>query len=154
DATRNLGETVNDHFRLWWSEAAMHGPATAETGNTTRAIDYTGIISQALRDLIAWSEDGVPPAPSARYELTDGQVVTGPDAAARGGIQPVVRATANGSDRTEVQTGEPVTLTVEAAVPPGTGTIVDVAWDFDDSGTWPVVLDGVGGTETEVTRSI
>jgi hypothetical protein len=154
DAAANFGDSLDDHFRLWWSDKAMHGPATPELGNTTRAIDYTGIISQALRDVMAWVEDDVAPASSYRYEFVDGQVRVDPDIAVRGGIQPVVRAAADGSARTEVQVGAPVTLTVEAAAPPGTGTIVDVAWDLDGSGTWPVILDGIDGTQAAITRSI
>jgi hypothetical protein len=49
-----------------------------------------------------------------------------------------------------VSVGEPVTLEVRAQTPPGAGTIVDAAWDFDGSGTYPFAHD-VDGTKSEVT---
>jgi hypothetical protein len=150
DAAANLRAGLDDHFRLWWSENAQHGPGSRALGNATRAIDYTGLISQALKDVIAWVEEGTEPAPSYRYDFTDGQVLLDPDVAVRGGIQPSVRATANGAARVEVRVGEPVTLAVDSAAPPGTGTITGVSWDLDDSGTWPLTVEGIDGTQAAI----
>src|SRR5437660_1219444 len=56
-----------------------------------------------------------------------------------GGIQPVATATANGAARAEVGAGAEGVFAVEAEVPVGAGSIVEIAWDFDGSGTWPEV---------------
>ena len=44
-------------------------------------------------------------------------------------------------------------LEVYAEVPPGTGTIVAVRWDFDGSGTYPLegVVDGTSAAVTLTT---
>jgi hypothetical protein len=52
-----------------------------------------------------------------------------------------------------VRAGEPVTLTVTAAVPPGTGTIIAVEWDFDGSGTYPFRQAGIDGSAAGLTVS-
>jgi hypothetical protein len=39
--------------------------------------------------------------------------------------------------RVAVTVGEPVDLTSTAAVPPGSGLIVRVDWDFESTGTYP-----------------
>ena len=70
-------------------------------------------------------------------------------AAARRGIQPVVHVRANGGTRAEVTAGEPVTLEVAAAAPPGAGTIIALEWDFDGSGAFPFRHD-VNGTDADV----
>jgi len=87
--------------------------------------------------VVAWVEHGVAP-PHMQWEIdADNALVLPDDAATRGGIQPVAHATANGATCAEVKVGEPVTLRATATVPPGTGTIVVAAWDFDESATWP-----------------
>jgi hypothetical protein len=101
-------------------------------------VSYLGVLQQALRDLSAWVEQGVEPPESTRYEVVDGQVVVGADAPGRRGIQPVVRLTANGAARADVTSGEEITLRASAEVPPGTGSIVTLEWDFDGSGTFAV----------------
>ena len=42
---------------------------------------------------------------------------------------------------------------VTAAVPPGTGTIIAVEWDFDGSGAYPFRHEGIDGTAAELTVS-
>ena len=49
----------------------------------------------------------------------------------RGGIQPVVTATANGGARAAAKVG------VETELPPGAGTVVAIDWDFDGMGKFP-----------------
>ncbi len=83
----------------------------------------------------------------------DGRVTLPTGAAERGGIQPVASVTANGAVRAEVDAGDTVTLEVHAEVPPEAGTIVDVEWDFDGSGTYPYRHEGVDGTATALTLS-
>lgn len=143
-----------EHFRLRWTQNAEHGPAMMVPSKPGRAsntwlINFRGILEQSLRDLVAWVEDGVAPAGTS-YEYLDGKVTLPPTAAARGGIQPVVHARANGGVRAEVAAGETVSFSADAAVPPGAGRIVAVDWDFDGSGTYPMhhELDGTLGEGT------
>ncbi|MHB8465210.1 MAG: PKD domain-containing protein [Acidimicrobiales bacterium] len=147
-------EGVAARFRLRWTENAEHVPAEFVPAQPKRAtntwlIDYRPVIEQCLADLGDWVERGIEPAGS-NFSYADGYVTLPPTAAERGGIQPVVKATANGAARTEVQAGEPVTLVVEAEVPPGAGTIISAEWDFDGSGSYPFKHDGIDGTATKV----
>ena len=100
---------------------------------------------------MAWVEDGVEPPQESGYTLDDDQRLTlAPDAATRGGVQPVVRASANGAIRADVGAGSSVTLTVDAETPPGGGNVIGVEWDFDGSGTFPYADDDVDGTRRAV----
>jgi hypothetical protein len=117
-------------------------------------VDYSGLLGQALADLIAWVEDGVEPPPSTNYSWSrDGCLTLDPNAAERGGLQPVVELTGDGSDRAVIAPGEPVNFEVVAEVPPGAGSIVAIEWDFEGTGAWDVSNDDVDGTATCVERS-
>jgi len=147
-------EAAAKKFRMRWTENAEHVPAEFVPSQPHRAsstwlIDYRPVIEQSLLDLARWVEDGIEPTATV-YEYRDGKVTLPSRAAERGGIQPVVHATANGSLRAEVAVGEPVNLEVHAETPPGAGTIVAAAWDFDGSGTYPFSHE-VDGTRSEVT---
>ena len=140
-----------EKFRLQWTQNAEHIMPAMLPSSPTRStaswlIDYTPIIEQGLVDLIHWVEDGVAP-PSTTYEYSHGQVSLPDTASARGGIQPVVALTVNGGVRADVKVGEAVDLEAVAEVPPGSGTIVAVEWDFDGQGGFPVHED-VDGTDT------
>jgi hypothetical protein len=146
-----------ERFRLRWTENAEHGsparlPSQPGRATSTWLVDYQPIIEQSLVDLMTWVEDGAAPA-GTDYEFTDGKVTLPATAKERGGIQPVMSVSANGSRRAEVGVGEEVTLTVHAEVPPGAGTIVDVEWDFDGTGTFPYHHQ-VDGTASELTLSV
>ncbi len=147
------GDALAEHYRLWFNEHAAHLPASfnppgAAPVATTRLIDYGGSLEQALRDLMAWVEDGVDPPQESGYTLDDDQRLTlAPDAAARGGVQPVVRAAANGAIRADVSAGSSVALTVDAETPPGGGTIIGVEWDFDGTGEFPFSHEAVDGSQ-------
>jgi hypothetical protein len=135
-------EGAAECFRLRWTENAEHVPpalaaSPPNRANATWLINYQPVIEQCLADLVAWVEDGVEPAETS-FELRDGQILLPPNAAERGGIQPVVSVLANGAPRVEVKVGEPVELEVRAATPPGAGSIIGVRWDFDGSGKFPV----------------
>jgi hypothetical protein len=60
----------------------------------------------------------------------------------------VARASVNGAARADVRVGEEVTFTVDAETPPGGGKIIAVEWDFDGTGQFPFVYDGIEGTRT------
>jgi hypothetical protein len=140
-----LGDRIHDQYRVWFTDHAMHqDPAVMpridlQPDRSTRVVSYRGVLEQALRDVAAWVERGVAPPPSTDYELVDGQILLARTAAGRGGVQPVVHLTANGSEKADVAVGEVVTFSAVVEVPPGGGTIVAAEWDFDGRGDYPVV---------------
>lgn len=148
---------AKERFRLRFTENAHHIPApsmpkAASPAPVTRLIDYMGHIEQGLNDLIQWVEKGREPvATNAGY--ADGKVVLPATAAARGGIQPVVRASANGATKAQAKVGQAVTLTVEAEVPPGAGTLIALEWDFDGTGAFPFRHPEVDGKSAKATLS-
>lgn len=147
-----------DNFRLQWVENAEHIPpsflpASIVPAPSSRLIDYTGIIEQGLADLVAWVEKDVPP-PASRHDYVGGRLILPEEADERGGIQPVVKATANGGVRAEVKRGEEVQLAFVAAMPEALGTIVKAEWDFDGTASFPVSHDDIDGQERIVARQV
>jgi len=140
-----LGERIDDEYRVWFTDHAMHGdpaampPMDTHPHRTTRVVSYRGVLEQALRDLAAWVERGVAPPPSTAYELVDGQIRLPTTAAARRGIQPIVDLTVNGAVRAEVGVHESVVFSAVVEVPPGAGTIIAAEWDFEGNGDFPIV---------------
>ena len=132
-----LSSRLDDNFRLWFIDHAQHMPPFGVPAQA-RTVSYQGVLEQALRDLSAWVEKGVQPPAETRYEVVDGQVQVPATAAQRGGIQPVAELKANGGERAEVAVGQPVTFTAEIHVPPDTGKVVAVEWDFMGIGDYPV----------------
>src|SRR3954453_3035790 len=99
-----LGDKTDANYRLWYTDHALHGDARQQAlEDPTRIINYVPILNQALRDLAAWVEKGVPPPASTSYRIVDGQVIVAPTAAERNGVQPVVssRPTAASGPRSE-----------------------------------------------------
>ena len=148
------GERTGEHHRLWFVEHAMHGPSApvavhgdeAWPSPLTRTVPYVGVLEQAIRDVIAWVEHDIPPAPDTQFDLVDAQVMVSGTATTRGGIQPTVRLTANGRDRVDVGVGEEIVFVGEADVPPGAGVVVAAEWDFLGDGTFPVNGSGVNSS--------
>jgi hypothetical protein len=132
---RETGPAFADKFRIWYSDNAQHGPSATGVA-LTHVVNYQGVLDQALRDLSAWVEKGVPPPASTVHTVQKGQVVLPAAAAARKGIQPVVALTVNGGVRVEVRAGKPVSLTAAITMPPGTGPVVAVDWDFEGTGEY------------------
>jgi hypothetical protein len=148
---------ATERFRLRWSEHAEHVPPMMISSSLGRSantwlIDYQPIIEQSLLDLATWVEGGPAPAPTS-YTYHDGKVTLPTTAGERGGIQPVVTVTANGSTCVHAGVGEAVHLEVHAEVPDGAGTIVGVQWDFDGSGAFPFAHDEIDGSAREVKLS-
>lgn len=132
-----LGESFDEQYRLWYVEKAMHTPPKAkDSASKTRVTNFGPVLQQALRDLVAWAERAEEPPQSTQYEVLDGQVVVPPTAAERKGVQPVVHLRANAAERAEVTVGESVTFAALVELPPGTGSIVGVEWDFDGTGSY------------------
>jgi hypothetical protein len=139
-----LGPRLDDQYRLWFVDHAMHTapnvmPGDAKPVRTTRVVPYAGVLQQALRDLSAWVELGIAPPASTQYEMVDGQVRVPARAVDRRGIQPVVTVTANGQVRADVAVNEPVQFSGVIEAPPGAGVVVGAEWDFEGDGDFPVV---------------
>ncbi|HEY1926421.1 MAG TPA: hypothetical protein VGG92_03065 [Caulobacteraceae bacterium] len=134
-----LGPEIDDRYRLWFVENAMHTTQAVAPGEprpvaTTRVISYQGVLQQALRDLAAWVEQDIAPPLSSGYRVEDGQVVLAASAADRKGVQPVVTLTANGGAKALVKVGETVEFEAVVEAPPGAGVIAAVDWDFEGAG--------------------
>jgi hypothetical protein len=135
-----LGDRIDDRFRLWYVEHALHGDG-ARQGDTTHTVSYTPALYQALRDLSAWVEKGVQPPPSTNYKMVDGQVVVPSSAAERKGVQPVIHLSANGKPRADVVANRAVKFTATVELPPNTGKIIAAEWDFEGDGKFAVTQD-------------
>lgn len=126
------GDETGEQLRVWMVDRALHGDITSQE-LPTHTVSYVGVVHQALRQVAAWAERGHEPAPSSAYEVRDGQVaITNPSEP--GGIQPLVALVANGEARADIRSGDEVVLKVDASAVSRGGKIVEVRWDFDDSG--------------------
>lgn len=154
-----MGAAATDHHRLWYVDHAQHGEPspvmvagdTMRPARLARTVSYNGTLEQAVRDVVQWVEQGIAPAPDTNYSITDAQVTLHGDAHDRGGIQPVVTLTANGSVRADVRVGEAVTFVGHAATPGDLGRIVRAEWDFDGDASYPQHDAGVDGSLGKVT---
>jgi hypothetical protein len=136
---QQLGTDLDDRYRIWYVDHALHttpidAPDDPPPVRTTRVVSYVPVLHQGLLDLANWVENDVAPPPSTNYRVVDNQVFLPASAKERGGIQPVVTLTANGSARADVKVGESVTFVGVAEAPPRTGAIVLAEWDFDGTG--------------------
>ena len=118
--------SLEDH-RVYYMERCMHGDTDAY--QNYMVVNYMGALRQSLLDLAAWVEKGIEPLPSTRYtyDQENGQIVPESDLKIRGGIQSVVRLTANGQKCARVKTGEIVHLEINVQLPPGTGEVTEIA---------------------------
>lgn len=147
----HLGESADEHFRLWYTENALHGDQADQLEDPTHAVSYIGVLHQALRDLSAWVEKGVEPPASTNYQIVDGQVQIPLAAAERRGIQPVITLRANGGEKAVVKAGQPVDLVGMISVPPGAGQVIWAEFDFDGSGAFAHKAEWVAGDDGEAT---
>jgi hypothetical protein len=150
-----LGDRLDDNFRLWFTKHALHTDVD-QPADRTRVVSYVGVLCQALRDLSAWVEKGVPLPTSTSYRVVDGQVVVPATAVEHKGIQPAVNVQANGGGRAEVTAGQPVQFTASIGLPPNTGKIVGAEWDFEGAGNCPASRDvnAPGASDDRLTLSI
>ncbi|MBB6669319.1 PKD domain-containing protein [Cohnella nanjingensis] len=144
----HLGEQLDDRFRLWYVDHALHAD-TSSNGvlDALHIVTYVPALHQALLDLSDWVERGVIPPANTQYEVIDGQVVVPSTASERQGIQPVIHLTVNGSDRTDVAAGETVSFRAVIEVPSNTGKIVSAEWDFEGEATFPTEGSIIYGNE-------
>lgn len=138
-AKKALGGRLDDSYRLWFMDNAGHTPPP-NTAAQTHIVNYDSAMQQALLDLDAWVKKGTPPPAGTRYRVSaDTQVELPASAAQRLGVQPVVDVSVGRSgEQAQVKVGQPVTLSIDTRVAPGTGKIVKVEWDFAGEGTYPV----------------
>ncbi|KAL3429255.1 hypothetical protein BDV09DRAFT_203123 [Aspergillus tetrazonus] len=130
-----VNRAVEDGF-----EENYHG--SVPQSEQHRIVDFSGLYQQLLRDLSAWTEKGIKPPSATRSSVENSQVELPGQASRRGGIQPVVKLTAGGGNRTEVNVGTRVIFTLEAEVPPATGKIVSVEWDWEGTGNYAKMESG------------
>ncbi|HEX5587224.1 MAG TPA: hypothetical protein VFZ17_07955 [Acidimicrobiia bacterium] len=153
----NLGDEAADRWALRYVEYGENLPpimigGTGTSSGFARFIDWRGQVEQGIEDVIEWVEHDVVPA-STSYRYEQGRLTLPDTAAERGGIQPVVRLTANGSSRAEIALGEAVELEVHAEVPDGQGTLILLEWDPEGTGTYVSAEPALDGTTAKtVTR--
>ncbi|MDQ8734530.1 hypothetical protein [Paenibacillus sp. LHD-38] len=134
-----LGEQLDDRFRLWFVDHALHADTSSNNVlDGLHIVTYIPALHQALLDLSTWVERGVIPPASTNYEVVEGQVIVSSKAAERRGIQPVISLKANDGERAEVSVGETVFFMAEIEVPPNTGKIVSAEWDFEGEATFSI----------------
>jgi hypothetical protein len=143
------GSHIDDKYRLWYVDNAQHTDPTTET-QTTHVVAYSGSLQYALRDLVAWVEQGIAPPPTTEYRVQDGEVQVPPSAAERKGIQPVVVLSVNGGECAEVAVGDAVTFTAQIEMPVAPGKFVSADWDFEGLGTYPDAAELVEPTSENV----
>ena len=156
-----LGADTDNWFRLWFTDNADHNTGPLAEGKQHWLVPYDGVVQQALRDVAAWAERGVPPPDSTFYRLEGGQILLAGTAAVRGGIQPLVKLeieadhdSAPSSDRgepgsTEVEPREEVAFRASVEIPAGGGEVVALEWDPLGQGSFrdlPLADHGWSGT--------
>lgn len=132
---KNLGDTADGNFRLWYTDRALHGDLSKQEF-PAQTVSYLGVLQQALRDISAWVEKGIEPAASTQYKIEDGQVIVPPAANERKGIQPIVNLKVADGKRIEVKKGKTVSFLASIEVPANTGKIVSIEWDFEGDGSF------------------
>ena len=85
---QQFGPNIDDRFRLWLNDNTTHiGPTDAQS--STYLVPFMGSVQQAVRDMIAWIEDGVAPPANTSFDFTPDQGMSlEPSADERYGIQP------------------------------------------------------------------
>jgi len=126
----NLKEKTDEHFRLWFTDRALHGDTTVQE-DPTRTVSYLGVLQQALLDLSDWVERGIVPALSTEYSVEDGQVIAAPSAKERKGLQPLVFLNVEVTKRVDREKNAKLKFYANIQVPEESGKIVKVEWNFE-----------------------
>lgn len=130
-AMRCKGTDIDGCYRLYYNDNCNHFDLARDLADPQHTVDYSGIMHQALLDVAAWCEKGIEPLPNSAYEVVDGQVEIPETASERHGMQPVVKAYADGEKCVHVKAGETVNFTAEIEVPQGAGKVTFAAWDYE-----------------------
>nr|CEG05035.1 unnamed protein product [Fusarium clavum] len=129
-----LGPRFNDNYRLHYVANADHFIDPVPQDQRTRIVEYNPAYQQHLRDLSAWVETGHQPPDGTSFAVDNGQVKVPAIAAQRKSIQPVVDLRVNGKERVTIKAGRPLSFSAHIEVPPKTGFVPSVEWDFDGTG--------------------
>lgn len=129
-----LGSRFNDNFRLYYTDNADHYLEPVPQDQLSRIVSYHPAYEQHLRDLSAWVEKGKQPPTGTSYSVGHGQVKVPATAAQRKGIQLVVDLTVGGKTQVTVKAGQVVSFAGRIEVPPATGSVTSVEWDFEGTG--------------------
>lgn len=141
------GDKLDDRYRFFWADNGVIGPPQKAVGYNvgegdlrvwdTRLINFQHSMGRIVwRHLRDWVEFKKAPPVSTKFHFNaDNALVLPDEAAARGGIQPVVNVTASGSSRVEARVGQSVKFDGMISAPPGAGKVVLSEWDFGD-GEW------------------
>ena len=87
------------------------------------------------------------------FAFVDGKIVLPPDAAERGGIQPVVHIASPAGGELKTKVGENVELMASAEAPSG-GKIIAVEWDFDGKGVYPLSNDIAAEVSQRIAEAV
>jgi hypothetical protein len=136
EVRKALGARFEDQFAVWFIDHAQHDNPSTSTARA-HTVSLAGPLQQGLRDLARWVETGVRPSATS-YRMVGAQVEIPACAAERFGVQPVVDLRANNAARADVAINETVRFSATIEVPPGAGTVVNVEWDFEGLGSYPV----------------
>jgi hypothetical protein len=148
----HLGDSTDNYFRLWYTDHANHADDAKNT-YPTHIVSYLGVLQQALLDVSAWVEKGIPPPATTNYRIENSQIILPATAEERKGIQPVIVLKANGTDKAMVKVNQAVSFTAEIQTPPNTGKTIDAKWDFDGEGTFAVAEKFTPAYEIKLRRT-
>ncbi|MHA6523612.1 hypothetical protein [Tessaracoccus sp. G1721] len=143
----HAGGDASHRFRLWFMDNATHGDSEGQE-ERTHTVSYVGALHAALRQLAAWVEDGVEPARTTSYTVSDGQVAIPAAASERAGVQPVVEVLVNGAQVARVRAGEVVDVVVAAELPSGGLPLSELALDLAGVGDFGQTRELDGGTSS------
>lgn len=132
----SLGSAASDNYRVYFTDHADHQDAVPSGERATHLVDWYGSVEQALRDVAAWAEDGVPAPASTQYTIKDSQIVISDKAQKRDGLQPSVEITSGGGQVVNAKVGQAVPLVATVRTPQGGGQVVAAEWDFEADGLY------------------
>jgi hypothetical protein len=136
-----LGDKAGDMLRVYWNENHSHGNPLA--GEANRIVERDTTWHTAFQYMVQWVEHGAPPPADTVVAVAPGSVTFPATAVERRGIQPVVRATANGARRIVVSPGTAVSLDGFAESP--IGRIARYEWDFEGNSQYDCSSPPAGG---------
>ena len=149
----HIGDSANDHFRLWYVDNAVHSDEQI-SGDELHIAGYFGVLHQALLDLSDWVERDIAPGASTHYLVEDGQIIIPLNAKERMGIQPVVNLRVNGNVSTQVDCGEVVSLEASIEIPDMSGTITYIEWSLEGESDFPYQSETIVEKPDLVTATI
>ena len=132
------GDKVDEYFRLWYVENAMHGDSEHQYDDL-HVVPYMPVVHQALLDVSDWVERGIAPQKNSNYTINAGQVEIPQKANDRKGIQPSVNLLVNGGIRADIKQGDTTKFIAEIELPENTGEIISAKFDFDKSSNFASV---------------